>query len=321
MNFRDTIVKILAITGFLVTVAGIAWIGTKAIQYAPQAFSSLASMAEHVSEYKPLHELTLTLQKTVVNSGESFELLWTDVHQEGEFKFTYTCAEGIHINVRSADGSLMGMNCTDTLTVPATVHGLYLSIDSSKLRFTDVVLNVSFSNTNASETFENTTKITVVNAEVSIPEVAVEKKEDVAPVVVETPSVVTPQAPVVSTAPQTPGQNDLQMTILGSGVLTNGIFTYTARYDSNLNNALRFDVKNVGTKMSDTWYFNVVLPSGKVYTSPKQSALRPHDHIEFTLGFYLDDAQVEQATLTTMLYSDTDVNASNNTKSITVNVR
>lgn len=329
MTFRDITIKVLTITGFLVTVAVIAWGTKEAIVRIPGAFSSLASIAESINTYKPIHELTLTTEKAVVNSGESFELLWNDVHQTGEFKFTYTCASGVRVNVRTADGSLMEMNCSDTLTLPATVHGLYLSIDSSELRFTDILLKVSFSNTDKSETFENTTKVTVVNAIVTLPEITpiVEEKEEVAPTLTETPIVIdvpvvsVPTEPITETVLPVQGRSDLAMIILGSGVLENGTFEYTSSYKENLNNALRFDVKNVGTKTSDTWYFNVVLPSGKVYTSPMQAPLNPHDHIEFTLGFYLSGEDMQRATLTTMLHSNTDTNASNNSKSITVNVR
>ena len=331
MTFRDVVVKVLAITGFLVTVAVVVWGATLAVKQAPRVFSSLASIVESMQAYRPLHELTITTQKTVVNSAESFEILWTDVRQTGEYAFNYTCTEGIALQVRGENDSLMPMSCTDTLTLPATVHGLYLTIDSTTSRFTDVPLHVSFTNTDKSEAFENTVKITVVNAGIEIKEQTIPEMPEVIvippvqpteEVVTETPAIDTPTTPVTITAPsQVSQQSDLAMTILGSGVIRNGVFSFTQRYDRDLNNALRFDVKNVGTAVSDTWYFNAVLPSGKVYTSPKQSALRPGDHIEFTLGFYLDGDSGAQATLTTMLYSTTDTNESNDSKSITVTVR
>ena len=331
MTFRDVVVKVLAITGFLVTVAVVVWGATLAVKQAPRVFSSLASIVESMQAYRPLHELTITTQKTVVNSAESFEILWTDVRQTGEYAFTYTCTEGIALQVRGENDSLMPMSCTDTLTLPATVHGLYLTIDSTTSRFTDVPLHVSFTNTDKSEAFENTVKITVVNAGIEIKEQTIPEMPEVIVIppvqpteeaVTETPAIDTPTTPVTITAPsQVSRQSDLAMTILGSGVIRNGVFSFTQRYDRDLNNALRFDVKNIGTAVSDTWYFNAVLPSGKVYTSPKQSALRPGDHIEFTLGFYLDGDSGTQATLTTMLYSTTDTNESNDSKSITVTVR
>lgn len=336
MTFRDVVVKVLAITGFLVTVAVVVWGATLAVKQAPRVFSSLASIVESMQTYRPLHELTITTQKTVVNSAESFEILWTDVRQTGEYAFTYTCTEGIALQVRGENDSLMPMSCTDTLTLPATVHGLYLTIDSTTSRFTDVPLHVSFTNADKSEAFENTVKITVVNAGIEIKEQTIPEIPEVIVVpppqpteetvveipdvidVPETTPVVTPQSPQVSNQNK---ESDLAMTILGSGVIRNNVFTFTPKYDRDLNNALRFDVKNVGTAVSDTWYFNAVLPSGKVYTSPRQSALRPGDHIEFTLGFYLDGDSGAQATLTTMLYSTMDTNESNDTKSITVTVR
>lgn len=331
MTFRDVVIKVLAITGFLVTVAIIVWGATLAIKQAPRVFSSLASIVESMQTYRPLHELTVTTPKTVVNSAESFEILWTDVRQTGEYAFTYTCTEGIALQIRGENDSLMPMSCTDTLTLPATVHGLYLTIDSTTSRFADVPLHVSFTNADKSEALEDTVKITVVNADIEVTEqtipeipevIAIPVVQPTEEVVAETPVIDTPTAPITITTPsQVFRQSDLAMTILGSGVIRNGVFTFTQRYDRDLNNALRFDVKNVGTAVSDTWYFNAVLPSGKVYTSPKQSALRPGDHIEFTLGFYLDGDSGAQATLTTMLYSTTDTNESNDTKSITVTVR
>lgn len=336
MNFRDVAVKVLAITGFLVTVAVVVWGATLAIKQTPKVFSSLASIVESMQTYRARHELTITTPKTVVNSAESFEIFWTDVRQTGEYAFGYTCTEGVALQVRGENDSLMPMSCTDTLTLPATVHGLYLTIDSTTSRFTDVPLRVSFTNADKSETFENTVKITVVNAGIEIKEQTLPEMPEVIVVpppqpteeaIVETPDVITePETAPITTPqpPQVPSQNkysDLGMTILGSGMLHNGVFSYTQKYDSDLNNALRFDVKNVGTGVSDTWYFNAVLPSGKLYTSPKQIALRPGEHIEFTLGFYLDGDSGDQATLTTMLYSTTDTNESNDTKSITVTVR
>lgn len=331
MTFRDVVVKVLAITGFLVTVAVVVWGATLAIKQVPRVFSSLASIVESMQTYHPLHELTITTPKTVVNSAESFEILWTDVRQTGEYTFTYTCTEGVALHIRGENDSLMPMSCTDTLTLPATVHGLYLTIDSTRSRFVDVPLRVSFTNTDTSETLEGTVKITVVNATIEMREQTIPEMPEVIMVPVaqpteekipETPVIDTPITPVTITAPsQVSQQSDLAMTILGSGVIRNGVFTFTQNYDHDLNNALRFDVKNVGTGISDIWYFNVVLPTGRIYTSSKQIALRPGEHIEFTLGFYLDNDRGEQATLTTMLYSTTDTNESNDTKSITVTVR
>lgn len=342
MTFRDILVKILAITGFLVTVAVLVWGGVAGIKKAPQVFSSLASTMESVSTYKPLHELTVTTEKDVVNASESFEISWTDVQQDGEFAFTYTCVEGVSLQVRSADGTLMPMKCSDTLTVPATVHGLYLSVESTKYRFAEVQLAVAFTGKDTSETFNNSTKITVVNA--SVPTDLTELSDILpkAPTVemptIEIPtdtvadvSVAEPEntnqntsteavaAPQIQNTP-VPKVSDLKMSILGSGKLVNGVFTYTSVYTSHQNNALRFDVKNIGGATSQAWTFALLLPSGEVYTSPVQKALNPGDHIEFTLGFYLDGYKLDSLVLVPTLYVGTDSNLVNNSDSIRVRI-
>lgn len=240
MTFRDITIKVLTITGFLVTVAVIAWGTKEAIVRIPGAFSSLASIAESINTYRPVKEPVAVVVENV--PAETAVVETPPVEPEP--------------------------------VVPTPIETGVVEVPTLE--------------------------------EPNEPEVVV-------PVAVPVVQEKTPTAIALV--------NDLQMTILGSGVLEDDTFEYTSSYKENLNNALRFDVKNVGTKTSGTWYFNVVLPSGKVYTSPMQASLNPHDHIEFTLGFYLNEEDMQRATLTTMLYSNTDVNASNNTKSITVNVQ
>ena len=51
--------------------------------------------------------------------------------------------------------------------------------------------------------------------------------------------------------------------------------------------AVRFAVENLGTKTSDQWTFNAVLPTfpSHIFSSPAQQALGPGDRIEYTLSF------------------------------------
>jgi hypothetical protein len=212
ITFRDIVVKLLAITGFLVTIAVILWGAIEGAKRAPQAFSSLASIAESIERYRP-----------------------------------------------QSDSSVIEVAVTEEVSTPSATPE------------TEVAQNYPVIET---------------------------PREEVA---TATPTTPEPKKEVLTV---TVGSSDLKMTILGSGIIKNEIFSYTNRYDSDERNALRFDVKNVGSQVSDIWYFNVVLPSGKVYTSPKQVALRPQDHIEFTLGFYLDEETGEYATLTTMIESN-----------------
>jgi hypothetical protein len=337
-TLKGAVVKTLAIVGFLVTIGGFVYLTVIGAQRAPEGFSSLASIAETINLYRPATELTIATEKIVVNSAEPFQISWTDFRTEGEYAFTYECVPGVRLEVRSSDGSSVPMNCTDALTLPSNAHGLFLTALSNDLRFTDVPLTVAFKNSETKETLKHTTKITVVNATIPVREVVAntetgtstktETPKDTQNDVKETPVVkeeakptTTPTATkehVKPTVAPEVGTPDLVMSILGSGVIQNGVFGYSQTFGNGLNNAIRFDVKNVGTKTSGMWSFTTILPSGEVYTSPLQAPLAPQAHVVFTLGFYLDVPKGEIVTFTNTLSVSGDAKTANNTASLNV---
>ncbi len=331
-NTRSVTTKTLAIIGFIATLVLIAWVFILAIKNAPSVFTSLASIAESIQSYRPINEISIATENTVVNSSESFQVSWTDVKQEGEYHFTYACTEGVSLSVRDGDGLLTPIKCTDILTLPATAHGIFLTITSDKIRLTDVLLKISFTNPEENISLASEMNITVVNATIpvreEVPVIVTPEPEKIEttpePIVTEavpaeSPIVSTPK-PVVPTMiptiiyPQSNpnGYTDLKVTTLGSGILKNGVFTYTAKYDRDLRNAIKFDIKNIGTKTSGTWTFKTILPSGVIYESPIQRALKPLEHVEFTLGFDLEDNSKDLVKITNTVYTKNDTNSRNN---------
>ncbi len=337
-TLKSAVVKTLAIVGFLVTIAFFVYITVEGSKRAPDGFSSLASIAETINLYRPAKELSIATEKIVVNSAESFQISWTDFRTPGEYTFNYECVPGVRLEVRSGDGSFMPMACTDTLTLPTDVHGLFLTALSDDLRFTDVPLTLAFTNEKTKDTLKHTTKITVVNATIPVREVAqrevatttevavvdTEKKpaeakpetvkEPVKPVVEKEPAAkpVTPPAPAKET------YTDLNVQILGAGMLENGAFGYTKTFSTDAQNAIRFDVANLGTKTSGNWSFTTLLPTGEVYTSPVQAPLAPQAHVVFTLGFYLDMPEGDVVTFTNTLSVSGDTRTANNSASLSV---
>ncbi len=237
--------------------------------------------------------------------------------------------------MRSENGTFVPMSCAETLTLPTTVHGLFLTAVSDDFRFSDIPLTVSFVDAHGDTTLHNTTKITVVNATIpSRTDDALTKntpstsqtpnKSDVTPSVTdeETVAVVIPkETKIPPTQPVVKGYTDLSISAVGSGVLTNGVFTYTSGFSIGLNNAVRFDVQNSGTQTSGSWSFKTVLPSGELYESPIQAPLAPQAHVVFTLGFFLDGYTKNSATFThTLFIQGSDSNTQNNTISQSVKV-
>lgn len=89
---HSLLTKILTIIGFCATVVLIVWLITEGIKRLPEGFASLAGIADTIHEYRPLAEIELTTEKEVVNSGETFLVSWTDVHDSGTYALQYACS-------------------------------------------------------------------------------------------------------------------------------------------------------------------------------------------------------------------------------------
>lgn len=84
------------------------------------------------------------------------------------------------------------------------------------------------------------------------------------------------------------GLPDLEATINKIGFLDeNQNFVATSTLQHNQTGAVTFTVKNIGTKTSDNWTFNAVLPTSPahIFHSDGQKALAPGEKIEFVMGF------------------------------------
>jgi len=321
---KEIVVKILVIIGFAATIFLFLWLGVKLIGVISPSLANLASVAKTMQEYKPVDMLEIVADKDIVNSKESFQINWTDMQQTGEFKFSFECAEGITVLVRGASGKLLPMTCNDTLTLPGTVQGLYLSIESLKTRFADVNLSVAFISSQKEITHVAEARVTVVNVTVGQePEVmGVDTEEttdpEEAPEPTPTPSTPAPSPhtaqPIYTTIYPLSNPNgyvDLAVTALGIGEVRGGTFYFGSALDGNDRNAIRFDVQNTGTKTSDVWDFQIDFPDGTTYHSSAQSPLRPLEHAVLTLEFELDNFDDTYANITIEIDTINDTHPSN----------
>jgi hypothetical protein len=318
---RTILIKVLAIIGFIAFGILLVWLIIAGIRRLPEGFASLASLAESLERYRPTRELSLTAQKSVVNSGESFEVSWTDMKQDGAYNFGFVCTDGVYLQIRGAEGDSQTMECTDSLSLPRDVHGLFVTINSEEMRFTDVSLKLNFKNGD-SIVAETETKVTVVNATIPV--------KDMTPV----PST-TPETPKTVAKPSTPrstpsysypasnpnGYIDLAIKTIGVGVVKNGEFNYTAAFDPDHRNVIKFDVKNIGTKTSDKWTFTTKLPTGEVYRSELQLPLKPQEHATFTLEFELDKIRHDRMDITNTVIVPSDINLNNNKSTWSVRIK
>ncbi len=336
----QAITKVLAIIGLFALISLIVWFVVQGVRLFPSAFTSLASIAETVGGYRPNSELTIDLEKSIVNSGETFTLRWTDMGK-GSYTFSYVCTTGVLLSVRASDGALREVPCGDALTLTDDVHGLFVSISAREQRFSDVDFQVAF-DAQKGDTHVAEGRVTIVNA-------TVPTRPDV-PVVAEVPSkprseAVTPDAPktialppktattqsptavapslpqvaqgaasVVSLLPKSyeDGFVDLRAMYLGVGTLENGVFVPKATFTESDTAAFRFEVKNIGTKTSDTWSYALSLPQNVAYTSEPQTGLTPNEKAIFTIGFALGDTTLSSVKVGGEVTTTRDTNNANN---------
>lgn len=309
-------IRALAIFGFIAVIIIGMWGSVVVARALPGAFSAVASaIVSFTSVFVPADEqIVISVPSLTVNSGETFAISWEHVRksEEGVYTFRYDCRDGVSFSSPSTSGSQAAVFCNTPFNFLNANNSIVLTGLSSTNRFIDVPLYVEFTPSgSARPTVQGTTLLTIVNNNVSTsPTVTA----PVTPVQPTTPT--TPTTPV--TTPRTPGQEtsatfpvtggtaisnpagfvDLSARVLEQGVVNKetGVFTASStpnRLSDTHRVAVRFVVENLGTRTSDQWAFNAVLPTfpSHIFSSPTQQGLAPGDRIEFTIGF---DSMVDQ---------------------------
>jgi len=287
--------------GLVTGVVIIAWLVINIVNAVPGSFTSLASLAESVRSYQlpnneepSMNELVVTSDSTVVQSGASVRLDWTAATTPGSFVFTYDCTDGVAIDLNSDEGT-RSLSC-DTNYNLGNVTNASLSIDSTKNRYVDLPYSVAFLQTDATEPDAvDTAVLTVVNDTISIVDEDTPAEETP---VAETPA--TPTTPTTPTTPGTPtytteytyaipvsdpnGRSDLSVRFLNTGRIVGNTFV-AGTVDREEEGAIQFEVKNLGTKTSNSWSYESSLPTGGRFESTAQTSLKPNERAVITIGF------------------------------------
>lgn len=280
--------RILAIFAFVVVIA-IGVFGSLSLASAvPNAFSGVASAIGSVFgsdepnvdvtnvEDNTNETLTVSAPQVIVNEGTPFSISWThkDKNTDGVYTVRFDCSEDITLTSPVRSGSL---SCNTSLNVGDT-NSASFTADSAKGDSTiDVRFHVEYTpNGETVPTMTDDETITIARTEPTNSGGT-------------TGGIVTTPVTAVS---DPNGHIDLSVSLVAVGVVdntTNQFFTVQnpSRSAFNQRVAVRFEVKNNGTKTSPTWTFTASLPTAQnyVYNSPTQSALRPGESIIYTLAF------------------------------------
>jgi len=358
-GLKTATIKLLAIVGFFAVAGLIVWALVQGVRTFPHAFSSLATIAESVTTYQAERELEISLDKNIVNSGETFKIFWTEMRGNGAYHFGYSCVDSAQVSVRTGDGSFQSMSCTEDLELSKEATGLFIMATSRSQRFSTLTFTIRFDSENGDDHITES-RVTIVNA--TVPTAQVPSQEEtvqeeientnteipVAQPTTETEPIVTEQLPpepvatvpppivdeparpvvptqpasaIVSILPQTSVSafTDLKMSFSAVGTMSGNTFTPSAAFTMGSRAGLRFTVTNIGTKRSDIWSFVIDLPEGR-YESGSQTPLEPGEQALYTVGFDFPESDIKSFTLKGTVDEKKDMNTKNNSFSWSVKI-
>lgn len=327
-------IKTLAIIGFLAGIVVAVWLGVLIVRFVPQAFSTLASLAESLSVREEAFEVKL--DKRIVGSGESFALTWTEMRKTGTYQFSYRCTDGVEGETKNDVGDIITIPCDAWLTLPSEKHTALFVFTSDTKRFVDIPLTLTFTPAHGThKVYEATELITIVNATIadaSLPPVVATSTPPVTKPATTTPSVKPPVKPAMTqTVPvyttnfpvsNPNGFTDLEMTYGGVGTYNTGSknFDTKSSIDNDDRAALRFEVKNIGTKTSGDWTYTIELPGDEDYRSSSQSPLKPQERAVITILFEVGDAKAGTEKIEGEVNGGNDSRSGNNTFEKTIKI-
>ena len=295
---RNRATKFLALIGLISVVVLLAWLAFTAIGYIPNLLSALGTTTNTDSE-ETVTFSTTPLVSTIEHNG-TVTLEWEAVPQAGTYAIAYDCTPGVSAVIRTEAYGTQSILC-DTFYNVGDTDSLMMTIQSADLETTDLTYIIAFiPDSDPTAQYETVGQITVTNSTLATAPPVQEEEEEENEVVEETDE--TPSAP---TTPSTPvetipvyeytysipvsdpsGHTDLAISLTSLGMFDSANrFTPAGSLDAGERSAIRFTVKNTGTRTSESWTYKATLPGGRVYESPTQAALRPNETATITLGF------------------------------------
>ncbi len=322
--------KLFGFISLVVVLLILAWSTTQVVKLFPSAVSSLASIADTVYNYDTNKEFKVMTDRPTLKSGETLVVWWNKEVRSGTFAFTYTCKEGVAIDLKTEEKDFTSVACGQTHDLGLIEH-IELKINSEKIPFVETEFNIAYIKKNEIASTTSVTKtVSVTNDMVKDDEKEDNDTEDIKkPAATSTKSTSTkpiaskPTKPEITYTYEMPvskpnGFTDLLLSNLIIGTKNNaGIFVKTNSITKNKEGAIQFTVHNIGTKTSDTWIFETKLPGDVDFISSNQAPLKPNERATITLSFpSIKDTDLQKIKVTIKTKRDT--NEKNNALEQTV---
>ncbi len=293
--------RVLAIIGFVAIIIIGMYGSVRVAQSVPGAFKQLAAAIVSITSiFVPADELiTLSLSSYTVQNGLPLTIAFDHQNKQvdGTYALRYSCTDGVSFSTIDGDGTTAAIACNQPYAFQPFNSSVVVTPESTKLRFTDVEVFVTFTPAGAgASTVSGSTVVTIENSKLSTTSLTPGGSTPTTPTTPTTPVTPKPQPPKRETivvpqgrASDPNGYTDLTARIIEVGIIdSTGAFIASSTPSRQNRVAVRFAIENIGTKTANREFnFSAVLPTYPPYTyfSPTQIVLGPGDRIEYTIGF------------------------------------
>jgi hypothetical protein len=303
-KFKDSIIKVLAVIGVIGLLSVGGFFTVLFFSNLPDIASGLTAQVVSVTKrFVPAggDDIVITLNDDNPRNGETVTISFEHLTEKnGSYSFFYECREGIHFERNNEI-----IFCNTPYNFVNQNNTLSFNVSTTNSQRVNVPLSVNFTENNSTRISERGGATLKVDGNIeSIPVSPIDggtifvAPENSPPVRIGRTSgdrveetilfdETSGRRPVGSSDPN--GYVDLRPKIIAVGEVDKNTneFSATSSVHFSSRGAIKFEVENIGTKISPTWTFNLVLPTlpRHIYYSKNQQALLPGDKIEYIVGF------------------------------------
>jgi len=265
-SIKDIVLKVLFI---LVIVAVIILLAFAVIRFIPLVFSGFVSAGKLVTSPFSNNSLEVSVNDSQLSSGDQFQVSWKHTPKtEGFYDVRYACSESLSLYILD-NNQRKTLLCNTPYTLDSDTKSVTFEVDLDKDNvLVDLPIEISF--------VDNITR-------------KIEKTEQV---IISVSNESSDRGAGNLTANTTIVSEPVSTTQNKSVTVSNPIPTITGPADLSISNliaigdeAVRFDVANIGGRSTGVWIFNYDVPGEGTEISPLQISLNPGDVIRYTLTF------------------------------------
>jgi hypothetical protein len=296
-KLQTSILKILAVVGAVSILSLTGFLAVTVISNAPNIIGSIKAQVVNITQtFIPAERIVLTVNNNSPLSGDVIKISFEHISKgaDGSYSFFYECKEGVYFEKVAnfkPTGEIVFCNTPYNFNNIDNTFSVAVFSKSKNSEEVEVPISINFVRVGSDRISKRGSTTLSVLTEKILEEVFVPRNNTVRTYgsKTEETTLINNTQSSSSKISNPSGVVDLKPRIIAVGQIdrATNVFTATTTISGSSRGAVKFEVENVGTKISPDWTFNVVLPTfpSYIYHSKIQQALLPGDRIEYTIGF------------------------------------